>query len=178
MTEMKSKNVEATLSWKDSDGYEIFTKGGKRSFYNLANDLLPTFSTIEKAQESRYNESNNKDVKDEISEYSLEVESGCDSLRSNDKSTSSSNNEHDLQRSYEPNQNIRKQADDGNDDENDHPEKLLKREKLNSGISDFAPATDTLPFKYRKAMEAKIQALPLPQSLKLYLNHNRPFEFS
>lgn len=228
MSEVKSKIVEATLSSKVTDELEIFTKGEERSFYNFANDFLSTSNTIEKAQESRYNESNYNDMKDEISEPSLEIESGCDSLRSNGKSTFSFNNEHNLQRSYEPNQNIRKQADDGNDDENDHPEKLLKREKLNSGISEesdddegsddcevssfesklieswdfdesgshrivfeesvpdsypandvgFAPVTDTLPFKYRKVMEAKIQALPLPQSIKLYLNHNRPFEFS
>lgn len=121
------------------------------------------------------------------------------------------------------NQNLRRQADE----ENNQPKKLLKREKLDSGISEesddgevsrsyessFSESsfsepkevesddsetsrsgevpektsneeaddekqsqdTNTRSFKYRLLIEKRIQCLPLPQRLKIYLNHERDF---
>jgi hypothetical protein len=128
--------------------------------------------------------------------------------------------------SFKSNQITRRQADEENDTQ---PKKLLKREKLDSGISEgsddgkvsrsyessFSESTfsepmevesddsetarsrdvhsnekavvgetnlgeqretESRPFKYRLLIEKKIRCLPLPQRLKIYLNHEREFK--
>ncbi len=82
--------------------------------------------------------------------------------------------DHDLTKENNDDESV---DDDEDEDDNEDEE---EREENNDSDAAFEETTlrDTQSMKYRTVMEKKILALPLPQSIKTYLNYDRAFVFS
>lgn len=218
-----------------SDGAHCSSDGGEDSkgpsSNGSASDELPVSDKSNKTQKKKFEARTRREgTSTKTRQFPHQVKSGRERSSAKNRSTYVGRDENAAQPTYEPNQNIRKQVDDDENEDigDDQPKKLLKREKLDSGISEESddykisrssessshysestfseamdlesddsvpanrffsgenaveeirttPTHDSISLKYRKTIEPKIQALPLPQSVKIYLNYNRPFEFS